>query len=385
MNTNSMNFQKIWKAGLALSMLTGAAGINTMTAFAAPENEEVTVATYKVQLHSDGNGQITFENKDGDLFIEQGMHTFKVTANEGYELDAIYLGEYDISKDESFKLNEDGTFEWGIFYEADFKATFKKAETTTPEIPEEPSENEETMYRWNLSSDGNGLIRCEELGYDGGDMFVKDGTYLFEIIPNEGYELDKLYNQDDVDVTEYVKDSKVEWRVTYDGGLKATFKEIDQEEVNEFMFTIGSTRGGTLTTEDIDYDQGIMVIEGNYKFHIAADEGCEFVRIIDKTGEDVTEKANIDENGDFYWYVNESNTLYAVFRQIETTDPETPDTPTKPSDSNTSNTANNPEKETYLTSTGDTANVAILGATGTAALVGIGLAAAMKKKKELLD
>lgn len=93
--------------------------------------------------------------------------------------------------------------------------------------------NDHEGWRWGLLSDGNGTIGCTELGFDGGEEFVQEGTYTFEIKANEGYKFDKLYlvvDGNETDVTEYVVDgASVEWRVAYDGALKATFVKVEEE------------------------------------------------------------------------------------------------------------------------------------------------------------
>ena len=174
---------------------------------------------YKFGLNNDGNGLLTYGTEDGDHFFKEGTYTFTVKANEGYELDKIYNQDgVDVTAD--INLDGNGNFEWRVAYDGYLTATFKEV-------------RHHNGYRWGLQSDGNGVVRCDELGYDGGEKFVEENEYTFAVIPNEGYKLDKLYlltEGTEADVTADAKiaeDGTFTWTVAYDGTLKAVFAKIE--------------------------------------------------------------------------------------------------------------------------------------------------------------
>lgn len=84
---------------------------------------------------------------------------------------------------------------------------------------------QEVTYSVGLHSDGNGLITLD--GQDGDLRLVGGQSYNFTITPNEGYELDRVFEAKAGDVTGYVKNGVLSYMVPWDDlYFTATFKKL---------------------------------------------------------------------------------------------------------------------------------------------------------------
>ncbi len=78
-----------------LSQMATTANATTINENIITKNESMTVENeiinHIVNLSNDGNGSITYDNKDGDILVPEGETiVLQIKANAGYELDNLH-------------------------------------------------------------------------------------------------------------------------------------------------------------------------------------------------------------------------------------------------------------------------------------------------------
>ena len=282
-----------------LSQMATTANATTINENIITKNESMTVENeiinHIVNLSNDGNGSITYDNKDGDILVPEGETiVLQIKANAGYELDKLFLNGDDVTKD-----IKDNKFTFSkVSQDAKVRVTFKKIK------------QEIINHIVNLSNDGNGSITYDNKD---GDILIPEGeTIVLQIKANAGYELDKLFLNGD-DVTKEVKDNKFTFsKVSQDAKVRVTFKKIKQEIINHIV-NLSNDGNGSITYDNKDGD--ILVPEGEtIVLQIKANAGYELDKLF-LNGDDVTK--DIKDNKFTFSKVSQDAKVRVTFKKIK--------------------------------------------------------------------